>query len=128
MNIDAKLFIRNIKLSKLGIGELDSHEARIYDFLTSNLSELNTYVSDRNLDDLYFGKDMDSLLLKYEGKKERLIVQCSGCWDFFKKEMNIYHFDIMSIFKYWAEYQMGIKPKYVIQTFIWEDLPYDNIP
>ena len=90
MNVD--ILIRDFKLFRLGTGELDDNEAKIYNFLVDNLCELNTYTSVDipRVGWLYFGKseiDID-IVLFYNPKCEDLYVNY-GLWYFLNEDLNI---------------------------------------
>jgi len=80
--MNAQIFIRNVKLAKLGMGELNRNEEKLYKFLMDNLYGLNTYITDEHPDKLYFGKDKGQIILSYSLKNEWLWVKYSDIWSF----------------------------------------------
>ena len=110
MNIE--IFKRNISLYKLGIAELDNSERIIYEFLIENLSGLNTYISDKYPDDLYFGKSEKDIILYYDTKNEWLRVKYDNIWSFFKNDLMMEYDNIQSLTKWWVDVTLNLKPKH----------------
>jgi len=109
MNLE--IFIRNVQLAKLGIGELDDDEKKIYNFLVDNLSNLQTFISDKNPDSLYFGKNRESLVLSYNSKNETLYINNKKIWSFFRDDLSIEPSDIATLIKWWVGVELDLKPK-----------------
>jgi len=109
MNI--KKVIRNIQLSKLGISELDSDEKKIYEFLIDNLSKLNTYISDDNPNCVYFGKNIENIVLSYYEKNELLNVSYEKIWSFFSRDTGMIYENIQLLVIWWGENTLNLKVK-----------------
>jgi len=111
--MDIKIFKRNIQLSKLGIGELDDDEKKIYNFLVDNLSNLQTFISDKNPDELFFGKSRESIVLIYDSKNETLHIDYVKIWSFFRDDLLMERSYIEILIKWWIGVQLNLKPKHI---------------
>jgi len=131
MDIDIQIFIRNIQLYKLGITDLEGDEKTIYEFLVSNLSELNRYKlvdeSVDELDTLCFGKSIDKIVLYYKSKIEVLTVDYTEIWLFFSSDLSMESSDIRMLIKWWVAYSLELLPKYITVEFIKGDFSAKNV-
>jgi len=114
MNIE--IFKRNIQLTKLGIGELVGLEKKVYDFLMTELSDLNIY-RDMNPKNLYYGKSMDSIVLNYELDWEWSWVDDKSVWKYLVELLGVEFRNINEIelvLAWWIEYTLGFVSKKVL--------------
>jgi len=114
MNIE--IFIRNVQLAKLGIGELDRLEKNLYDFLTTYLSDLKKYVPDKYPNNIYFDKSKYNILFKYDSQSQWLYVNY-GVWNFLNKDLNIRYIDVPKLISWWVEATFGFKTKHIESSF-----------
>jgi len=84
--MDIGIFKRNIQLYKLGIGELGVDEQKLYDFLTENLWNIDTYISNEYPEMLYFGKNRRSIILCYDSDN-RILDVYDKIWLFFRDDL-----------------------------------------
>ena len=114
MNIEA--FKRNVQLAKLGIGELDRLERKLYDFLIIDLSDLKKYVPDKYPNNIYFGKSKHNILFKYDSQSQWLYVNY-GVWRFLTNDLNIRYIDVPKLISWWVEATFAFKPKHIDNSF-----------
>jgi len=109
--MDFKLFTRNVSLYKLGIGDLVGDDKRIYDFLIENLYNLNTYTESNG--DLDFGKDIDSIVLKYYPSTKKLYILGKYFFKFFDIDSSIGFDLVIIIIKWWVRLTLYINVDYL---------------
>jgi len=111
MNIEK--FKRNISLLKLGIADLEGNEKIIYEFLISNLSELNTYLSEENPEYLYFGKDINKIVLYYDKISGYLYLHYHYVSSFLLNDFGMDIHDSEKLIRWWVGNTLELNPTYI---------------
>jgi len=122
--MDIDILKRNISLAKLGITKLEGNEKKAYVFLVDNLSGLERYTSNRRLDDLFYGKSINNIVLIYHSNKKWLFVSYDKIWSFFEKELLINVDGVESIIKWWVKNTLDLNPKNIQWTYVRN---YENV-
>ena len=106
MNVD--IFKRNIKLQELGI-ELSDMEQKLLDFLNENLSGLNIYTTHTYSNPLFFGKNKDNLILKYNKENGYLYTHYDKIWSFFESKFDMEYTDIQKLIGWYVGETLNLK-------------------
>ena len=120
MNIN--IFIRNVQLYKLGIGELNGRDKKIYNFLVDNLTGLCVYTSDKKPNYLYFGKTIDTIVLSYDSKNQILYIDYDKIWSFFNDNLSMGYVDLESLMRWWVGGGLNLKPKHINELFHYNNM------
>jgi len=115
--MDIKIFKRNIQLSKLGINELDKDEKKVHDFLMENLSGLNVYLFKDIPSEIYYGKSIHEIVLCHDLLDEYLLVNDDKIWNFFKNELHMNEYNIVSIISWWlSDIILNLDPDGILES------------
>ena len=120
MNIN--IFIRNIKLQELGIGKLSIKEQELLDFLSVNLTDLNTYTNDKYIGELFFGKDKENIILSCKNI-EYLYVSYTKIWIIIRDKFDIRGDGIRTLMRYWVGNTLNLDTPKVISPFNFYSAP-----
>ena len=107
MNLE--IFKRNIKLQELGISKLSTKEQEFFDFLNENLTNLNTYASDKSHDSLFFGKDIKNIVLEYNKENGYVYVSYVKIWSFFESKFDIKYTEMQGLMRWWVGDNLHLK-------------------
>jgi len=105
--MDVIILKRNIALAKLGIGDLNFRERRVYNFLKDNLLDLNCYKTKDYPSVYFFGKSETSIVLEYHFIVDYLCINYNDIWSYFVY-MNIEEEDIKSLIRWWIKDTINI--------------------
>jgi len=109
--MDVNVFKRNVTLHKLGIGELEGNEKKIYDYMSDVLFGLSKYIQDEFV--IEYGKNKLSIILRYNFKTGVLYVSYNSIWCFFRDELGMRIDDMDNILIWLVGDKLDIKPIWI---------------
>jgi len=117
--------MRNFQLYKLGVGDLNNKEKKIYNYLKENLSELSCFEDEDNPGVSLFGKDRTGILFKYDSKKEYLYISYNDVCEFLIEEMGIGIIGSKELVDSWIDLTFDLRIKriysiYAFSSYLWK--------
>jgi len=107
----AKELIRNIQLYKLGLGDLNINEKRIYKHLKVNVSELSCFEDDDNPGCLFFGDTPNHTIIMYNVVTKELNILFDNVCDYLINIMDMEITESKILVESWLKLTLDMNPK-----------------
>ncbi len=102
--------VRKIKIHKITNQPLTEVEQEIYDFVYGKLKDLKPFTSDSYSESIFYGSDIDSIILEQDNKKDRLWVKYTDFWKVLEDTYSMKKSDIQDLISYMVLKTLKFKP------------------